>query len=500
MKALLQSIITGQEGVGTLRLRLMRGVFYSLIGSVFAQGMGFVATIVTARILGSSAYGVFGLVTTTVTTVATFAGMGLGLTLTRHLAALRSEQPQRAGTQLGLGLLVALLSGSLYAAVLFFMAEPLAQWVLHAPPLADYLRVAALQLLFAAVSGVLLGALAGLESFRSAAIGNSVKALINVVALPGAALLWGVKGAVIGATVATACAVVIDLLVLRRALQRWGIRLRLHGVWAEAGILRDFTLPTFLASAMIGPGIWVASAILVNQPQGYAALGVFTVALSFQRLLLVAAAIVDAAVLPLLCSHEGGNSDRLQRFNVLFSWILASVLAVPLLALPEVIGWVGGAEYGGERARQTLALVVLFTCVQIYKQGLTRALVAEGRMWWAFLSGLQWALVLMGATWVLSGVGWGAVGLAAAYTLTWVINLVIFVPLYQRLRLIPLNTVISREAVMVWLVLSILAGVVFFDVSMAVRLTLAGVAVVVLYLQFQRLMNASKKPHELLSV
>lgn len=490
--ALLRSIVTSREGTGTLRMRLMHGVFYSLLGSVFAQGIGFVVTIATARILGSSGYGVFGLVTTTVTTVATFAGMGLGLTLTRHMAALRNDQPRRAGAQLGLSLLVGALSGSLYAITLFFLAEPLAQWVLHAPHLADYLRIAALQLLFATMSGVLLGALSGLESFRSVAIGNGIKALVNIAVQPGAALLWGVKGAVVGATVVTAFAVAIDSQVLRRALQRCGIRLHFHGVWAEAVVLRDFTLPAFLASAMVGPGVWAASAILVNQPQGYAALGVFTVALSFQRLLLAVAAIVDASVLPLLCSREGGNSERLQRFNVLFSWILGSVLAVPLLAVPEIIGWLSGPDYEGESARRTLALVVLFTCIQIYKQGLTRALVAEGRMWWAFLSGLQWALMLMGATWVLAGAGFGAVGLAAAYTLTWVINLVIFVPLYQRLRLIPFGTVVSREAAVVWLVLSLLTGLVFFDVSMSGRLALAGVAMIVFYLQFRNLMNSPK--------
>lgn len=489
MKALLRSIVTDREGVAPLRLRLMRGVFYSSLSSVFAQGIGFATTIATARILGSSGFGIFGLVTTTVATAGLFAGMGLGLTLTRHLAALRDEQPQRAGTQLGLGLLVALVSGGSYAAALFLLAEPLALWVLHTPQLAGYLRVAALQLLFATGSGVMLGALSGLESFRDVAIGNCVKAMINMVALPGAALLWGVEGAVVGSTAGAALGFAVDSLVLRRALRSWGIRLRFHGIRAEVGVLRNFTLPAFLASAMVGPGVWAAAAILANQPQGYAALGVFTMALTFQRLLQTVAAIVDTSLLPLLCSREGRGSDRLQRLNVLATWIVGSVVAVPLLALPEVIGWVGGPDYGGERARQTLALVVLFTCIGIYKQGLTRALVAEGKMWWAFLSGLQWALALIGGTWVLTRYGLGEVGLALAYTLTWATNIVLFVPLYQRLRLVPPNVVVSWEAFVVWSVMSMLAALAFFDVPIIDRLVLAGLAAALLYLQFQRLIK-----------
>ena len=80
-----------------LRLRLAKGVFWSIAGTIISRGLTLFATIAIARFLGRSSYGELGIVQSTVGMLGVFAGMGLGLTSTKYVAEFRCRAPQRAG-------------------------------------------------------------------------------------------------------------------------------------------------------------------------------------------------------------------------------------------------------------------------------------------------------------------------------------------------------------------------------------------------------------------
>src|SRR5215475_10536595 len=69
-----------------LAYRLARGAFWSLVGSLISRGLGVVAGIGVARILGKNDYGELGMVQSTVGMFGVFAGFGMGLTANKHVA------------------------------------------------------------------------------------------------------------------------------------------------------------------------------------------------------------------------------------------------------------------------------------------------------------------------------------------------------------------------------------------------------------------------------
>ena len=144
-------------------VRLVSGSFWSFSGAVVSRLLSLAAFVVIARVLGKEQYGQFGVVQSTISMFAVFAGFGLGQTATKYIAELRTTDPQRAGRIMGLAGLVALLTGVAFAAFLFIFAPWLAKTTLAAPELAPALRIGAFLLLFEAMNGAQVGALAGFE-------------------------------------------------------------------------------------------------------------------------------------------------------------------------------------------------------------------------------------------------------------------------------------------------------------------------------------------------
>src|ERR1035437_1760311 len=156
--------ISGIWAADSLRGRFARGAVWSLIGAVISQGSNLAASVITARLLGREQFGEYGMIQSTVGMLGVFAGLGLGVTATKYVAEFRTLNPERAGRIIALGCAVAIVLGGLLALCLLAYAPVLAAKTLHAPGLADELRIASLLLFFNALNGAQTGALSGLEA------------------------------------------------------------------------------------------------------------------------------------------------------------------------------------------------------------------------------------------------------------------------------------------------------------------------------------------------
>ena len=115
-----------------LGYRLARGVFWSMAGAVISRGLMLAATVLVARMLGKTVYGELGMIQSTVGMFGVFAGFGLGLTATKHVAEFRESDADRAGRIIGLanstasatGILSAIILGSCAIGIFTFRSKP----------------------------------------------------------------------------------------------------------------------------------------------------------------------------------------------------------------------------------------------------------------------------------------------------------------------------------------------------------------------------------------
>jgi len=475
----------------SLRARLGTGAFWSLVGTGIFQGLGLVASIVTARILGKIGFGELGMILGTVGMFGIFAGLGLGLTATKYIAEFRANDSARAGRIIGISTLVAICSAATISAVLFFLAPYLATHIINAPPLRPELQIGCGVLFFEALNGAQIGALSGLEAFKTIAQASLYRGVLTFPLIVTSVYFWRLRGAVGAQVVAAMVGWSINRLFLQKEARKAHIPVSYRGIRSELPILWQFSLPAVLSQSMVAPVRWAANALLVNQPTGYAEMGIFNAATRFQALSNLFGATSGAAALPILASREGAASERFNRANILFSWVLGIMVALPLICFPEILGLVYGADFTGVHSRRVLVLVMFFSCIMLYKQGLARVLAAKNLMWWGYISNAVWSVVLLGS--FLGLVRWGAVGLAIAFTLAYALNTIVFVPLYTRRNLVPRRTIISKEAAIVWVTIAGLCSVTLLGYSLAVRIVSLLFGVLFLFTAFRRLSRSAEK-------
>src|SRR5690242_4126402 len=119
----------------SLGARLARGAFWSLTGNLVARGFGLLGSVVVARLLGKEAFGALGIVQSTTSLFGLFAGFGMGLTATKHVAEFRFSDPNRVTNIMADARLCSWIAGGLMAICLFIFSPWLATHTLAAPHL-----------------------------------------------------------------------------------------------------------------------------------------------------------------------------------------------------------------------------------------------------------------------------------------------------------------------------------------------------------------------------
>lgn len=419
------TIIRSAFSGDTIRARFARGTVWALFGNAISQGLTVAASVVAARLLGKEAFGELGIIQSTVAMCAVFAGMGLGITATKYVAEYRLTDPARAGRIVALVFAAAVVSGAVFLVVLFVFAPLLAARTLNAPHLDGELRVASVLLFLSNVNGVQNGALAGFEAFKAIARANLARGLVTFPLTIGMVWLWGLPGAVWALVLSVSAGCFFCQLVLQKECAATGVQVSLVDAWQEHRILWYFSLPALLSGGLVGPVTWVANAILVNMPGGYAELGVFHAANQWRMAILFFASAISQSTLPLLASLYARSVKQAAR--LLYAIVAINIVwaAVPVAAIMIFSGTIMGLYGPGfSGSGRVLALLTLSAGLLAIQSPVANLVAAADRMWAGAALNLAWAIVFLTSVWILTQRGWGAAGLAMAYTISYALHVI----------------------------------------------------------------------------
>jgi len=357
-----RALTLGRFSLYGLRARLVRAVGWNLVAAVFTQGSTLVLNLVLANLWGLRAFGQFAIVQSTVTAFTSGAQAIVATTATRYVAELRTRDPQRAGRVLGLCVAVAVALAAMAAAFLIGGARPIASVLLHQPDLAGALAMVGVVVFFTIVSGVMAGAVAGLEGYAMLGKAGILSGIAYVVFGATGGWRWGLIGALAGLA-ASAC---LQGLVLARALVTEAaahhVPMTLAGAWQEVAVLRRFLAPSAINSLIAYPALWSASALLVRHADGYQQMALFTAANTLRVLILFVPAIVNNVTLSLLNNQRG--ADRESSYRRMF-WVnmglTCGMVAAGALGVVLVGPWLLGVFGRDFRAGYPVLLVLLLS-------------------------------------------------------------------------------------------------------------------------------------------
>lgn len=432
-------------------MRLYKGVFWSMAGAFISRGLMFCATVIVARILGKVGYGELGMIQSTVGMFGVFAGFGLGLTATKHVAELREKDPDRVGRIIGLSGLFAIMTHCIMALGLFFSASWLTDHTINAPHLTNVLRIGAPILLINAINGAQTGALAGFEAFRMIAHVNLLVGIVSFPILICGAYFGGLEGAVWALVLSFGINTLCNHVALRKEAHIFNIRINFRYCLSEFPLLWQFSIPAMLSGTIMGVSNWACRALLTNRSNGYEEIGILSAALVIQSTLLSISSMLGAPLLSMISNAGHEASEKLGVVNILLIWMLSLMVATPLLCFPEIVLQAYGREFDVPNFHITLSLVIFASLVMIYKEGLSRVLIANSMMWWGFLSNTIWGVSLIFTT--FATVHMGAVGVAISLAIAYLFSTSIFIPFYYSRKIAPKEILFSTRCNIIWLII-----------------------------------------------
>ena len=403
-------------------LRLARGVFWSMAGAVISRGLMLCATVLVARMLGKTGYGELGMIQSTVGMFGVFAGFGLGLTATKHVAQFRQSDPDRAGRIIGLSGLVAMGTGGVMALGLFIFAPWLAEHTINAPHLAGVIRIGALILYIGALNGAQTGALAGFEAFKTIAHVNLFTGLLSFPILVTGAYFGGLTGAVWAMAINLCFNWLLNHIALRREARRYHVPFSFRDCGRESSVLWRFALPAVLAGCMTGPVNWACGAMLVNRPDGYGEMGIFSAANQWYAMLMFLPGILGSVVLPMLSDQLGQKNTKQSMKTMVLAikmnlLIVAPLVLVASIASPFIMSLYGE---GFNEGWPTLVVVLLTAGLLAVQTPVGQIIAASGRMWVGLAMNAGWALVFIGGTLLL--LNHGSLGLATSRAIAYIFH------------------------------------------------------------------------------
>lgn len=378
------------------------GAFWALAGAVVSRGFTLASSVLAGRLLGTAGFGEVTMIQSMQGLFGILAGAGVGLAATKFVAQFRSIDPARAGRYAALAITVALSSGTLMALGLLLLSGVVASSVLNAPHLTLGLQIATGLVLFGTVNGVQLGALAGFGAFRALAVLAGIRGVCLCVSLIVGIEVAGVLGGVVGLVVTEAIAVITNHLALRPLLSKAG-RQRDRAGWSEVMMLCRFSLLSLLGSICTTAALWFASVVLVAQPDGYAALGVFNAAERWRQLILFLPASFSPVILSMLTNLHGTNEPRAYRrllgFNLAVSVAIVVVPSIILILCASPAMGLFGDEY--RAGRMTLVILCASSVTVVLNNLLGQILVSRGAVLRRFVLDALLATVLAIASWQL---------------------------------------------------------------------------------------------------
>lgn len=404
----------------SLRARLAKGITWNIAGSLFTQANLFFCNVLLANILGRTVFGEFGMVQNTFLTLAGIAQVGTGYTATKFLAEFRYTEKEKAGRVLGLCSLVTGITGCVATVMMLVSAQWLATSTLKAPHLHAALLFASASVLFTVLNGYQLGALAGLESFKSIARSGAIHGVLHLAVCSGAAWMWGFHGAVGGFVVSSLLRWFIFHRAVADACAGNAISFIYRGIWGERDIILKFALPAALSGFVATPAVWLVYTFLVRQPDGYSQMGLFSAATSLKSAIIYLPQLINSVGMSLINAQKGlGNRANYKKVFWLNMAMTAGVVIVTALTIAVCGGWIlrlFGKDFVD--GHTVLFVLALATIPEALALATCQIVQSKGKMWLSFTAIVlprEFTSIL--AAYLLIPKH-GAVGLATAYALS----------------------------------------------------------------------------------
>ena len=396
--------------------RILSGSLWTVFGSGTGRILHLAAMIIAARQLGAVGFGGLSVVQSTLGLFGMFAGIALGATAIRFVAATHETDPVRTGNILGMVFLTGLLSGGIVGLALLLASSWLARVVIGAPELAVAVGLGSLLVALGVLRGVQDAALAGFQSFKPVAKLRIVEGLSSLALMGPLVSRFGPEGGIGALVIGLLIATLYGAHLVSRQLSASKIRIGWRNAPTEWRLLRDFSAPSLLASSVATPVLWLCIVLLTRSEDGLREVGLYNAAYQWHGPLIFIPMALTTVSLPVLVREWEAGAYK--KFRLVFTRLIAAaalIALVPAVILSFAAGFIM-SFYGQDYSGEVVVLVCLLFAapVHVVSKLATSALEGMNKVWFLPPFHLGWGICIVTLSiWLIDDMG--ADGLAIAF-------------------------------------------------------------------------------------
>lgn len=339
--------------------------------------------------------------------------------------------------------------------------------------------------------GIQSGSIAGFGAFKDLARIAIFQGIISASLTVTGVYFFGLIGAVTAMVINSLINLILYKLTINNLVKRFKIKIDYVRSWKEKNVIWELSLPSMLANVMVGPVVWIANVIIINTAGGYGQLGLFNAADQWRSALTFLPAVIGGVLLPMVSANVNKENKALEAVNVLASWVIVIIIALPLISFPEIIAFFYGPDYSSTVFLESLAIMMFVSRIISYKDGIGRKLVAKNLMWWGFLSNLVWGVLFLGSLLIFKNLG--SLGLAVSYLISYAMDTILFVPFYLSKKVVPKDLIMSKEVLVIWIVLILQVILTSLGISLWIRLISLTISIGILIFAFYKIWSSARK-------
>lgn len=193
-----------------------RGGYLLFVGDVVSTAALTVCSLLIARFLGPSDYGLYSLTLIFPILLISVSRLGIEEAMVRFPAKLRAEGKTDTAYRVILSATkLRLLTGLVLSVITFLLSDPIAIYLLKRPEIGSYLKIASFVILLQGVFSATYSAFVGLDRMGLSALLRSIMSTVKCFISPALIVLgFGISGAVTGHVAGYGVAAVLGLLLL----------------------------------------------------------------------------------------------------------------------------------------------------------------------------------------------------------------------------------------------------------------------------------------------
>lgn len=446
--------------------------FWSFLGTAISKFMLLLIWIIIARILEPNSYGEFSLIRNTALLFAEFIAFSLSIVATKFVAENFNKIDSIASVVLNIYILCISL-GLCFMLIIYIHSDFISSNILKTPHFAKYISIVSLIVLISAINNCQLGILRGFGEYKLIARLNVYQLLPSFPIFILLTYAFKLEGAVWAYVFYNLISLVFTQYFIILRLKYYNISISNAKFDLKLLKLMFYLLIPYFLSVFMGYFAgWYNEIQLVSiHNNGFTLLGEYSAILTIQNVIISSIIVLCVPLISMMSKYKSSKDKSIECYNYYIPIFLSIFTSVVFILIPEIFVFIYGSDYFSTDLLNIIVVLISCTPIISFRQALARSVAVHEKQNVLFFDTLLYSTILIFSFQYFINEGIWAIVLSSF--ISNLISVLIFFPVYNRLKIIPNNILYNKGfIVLVFIYLIAILSSFIFSSLLSIRIFL----------------------------